>query len=377
MKRILIVVPSLGIGGQERIALNTAKSLSATFDAQMVVFQKKEKEYHADGVVVHQLNCPAQKTGLQRVFAQVKRAIRLARMRKRLSVDVVYSLGMTANLTNVLSGLVSRGKTVIAIHGFAEVKKCRINTFMLKRADAAVCIAQDMQHQLLKLYPDLTNTVVIENGYELEAAFRAGAREKAYDARAPKIIAMGRLDDVKRYDLLLRAFAIVTRSVPDARLSFLGQGEREQDLKDLAGSLGLERSVRFLGYRENPFDELASNDIFALTSKTEGFPNALIEALGCGLAAVSVDCPSGPREILSERYSPTPVQGVRFEKYGVLVENTADEAQLADRFAAALLQLIRAQDTLQCYQNEGRSHASEYSLDVYEKKLCDLFRALG
>ena len=372
MKKILVVVPSLGIGGQERIAVNTARCLSNEYCVELVVFQTREREYQTD-VPVHNLNLPTQKNRLKKVVWQMRRALKLARLRNSERVDFVYSLGMTANLTNVLSGLISKGKTIISIHGFAEVKRNRANTFIFRKANAVVCIAQEMQYQLLALYPQLKNTVVIENGYDLETVLNAPLPERVFDKSAPRLIAMGRLEDVKRYGILINAFAIVANAIPKASLSILGEGTKQESLQNLAKSLGLEQKVSFLGYQANPYDTLKDHDIFALTSKNEGFPNALIEVMSCGLAIVSVDCLSGPREILSEHYMPTPVQGICFEKYGVLVENFADEGQLIKLFAEALIRLIRTEDKVLMYQKNGKSRATDFSLDVYKDKLCKLF----
>lgn len=113
----------------------------------------------------------------------------------------------------------------------------------------------------------------------------------------PVVIAAGRFTAQKRHDLLLGAFALTKREI-DARLIILGDGELRGPLEAQIQSLGLQDSVILAGFRKNPYPILAQADLFALSSEYEGLPNALIEAQGLGLAAVSTDCPYGPSEII-------------------------------------------------------------------------------
>lgn len=112
------------------------------------------------------------------------------------------------------------------------------------------------------------------------------------------IIAMGRLTPIKGFDTLIRAFATQAESRPGWRLSILGEGPQEAKLRTLAESMGVGERVNLPGVMNPPWSALQHADIFALTSDFEGFPNALCEAMACGAACVSFDCPSGPRQII-------------------------------------------------------------------------------
>jgi len=111
------------------------------------------------------------------------------------------------------------------------------------------------------------------------------------------IIAMGRLHPQKGYDTLIKAFVRLRLKI-NARMVIFGEGIERPALEAQAKHLGLDTSVfQMPGFTPNPFALFARADLFVLSSRFEGFPNVLVEAMACGLPVVATDCPSGPREI--------------------------------------------------------------------------------
>jgi glycosyltransferase involved in cell wall biosynthesis len=115
------------------------------------------------------------------------------------------------------------------------------------------------------------------------------------DRTGPLLVSVGRLSRIKDQTTLLRAFALLP---PDCRLVIFGEGKQRGTLERLAHRLGVAARVALPGHSPNPFAHVARADLFVLSSRFEGFGNALLEALIVGTPAVSTDCPTGPREIL-------------------------------------------------------------------------------
>ncbi|MGW5780810.1 glycosyltransferase family 4 protein [Streptomyces sp. NPDC003863] len=124
------------------------------------------------------------------------------------------------------------------------------------------------------------------------------------DPAARTVVAAGRLTHVKRYDVLIDAFASVAADHPDWKLRIYGSGDAVQDLKaPLARqikALGLDEQVFLMGTVGSMEPEWVKGSIAAVTSQRESFGMTIVEAMRCGLPVVSTDCPHGPREIIED-----------------------------------------------------------------------------
>lgn len=117
-------------------------------------------------------------------------------------------------------------------------------------------------------------------------------------ASTHSILAIGRMTEQKGFDLLIRAFARLALRYPDWRLTILGDGPLRQEIECLRNELGLTEVVGLPGEVRNIDDYFSQADLFVLSSRYEGFPNALCEAMARGLAVVAADCRTGPREVI-------------------------------------------------------------------------------
>jgi glycosyltransferase involved in cell wall biosynthesis len=169
------------------------------------------------------------------------------------------------------------------------------------------------------------------------------------------LLGLGRLVPQKGFDLLLQAFADLAPAHSDWRLMVLGDGAERPRLEALARELGMSGSTIFPGRTAQPQAALRQADLFVLPSRFEGFPNALLDALACGVPAVAFDCPSGPADI------------VRHEVDGLLVP-PGDVAALS----TALARLMADAD-----QRRGMAaRAPEVLTRFGLEKVLDLWEAL-
>lgn len=144
---------------------------------------------------------------------------------------------------------------------------------------------------------------------------------------APVVISVGRLFPQKRMDLLIDAFARIRRGKL-AVLWICGDGPEREKLEQRVASHGIQSSVRFWGHVSNPYSLMRRADLFALTSDYEGLPNALIEAQGLGLPAVSTRCPYGPDEIIADGETGFLVEPGDIESLSKAMQTLVQDARL-------------------------------------------------
>jgi glycosyltransferase involved in cell wall biosynthesis len=137
----------------------------------------------------------------------------------------------------------------------------------------------------------------IQNPETQHPATQKLAAQDWFASNLPVIISTGRLAPEKGYDTLLKAFALVQQQI-DCRLVIIGEGDQRIELENLAQTLAIADKVWMPGYDANPYKYVSKADVFVLSSRFEGLPNTLIEALAVGTPCVSTRCKSGPSEIL-------------------------------------------------------------------------------
>ena len=245
----------------------------------------------------------------------------------------------------------------------SNLKRAKLVRILMKwlypRADAvagvSVGVARDLEHQLglkQETVRVLNNPVVNE---DLIAQSQADLEHPWFSANTPPVfLAVGRLNQQKDFSNLLDAFALVKKQ-KDARLIILGEGPEREKLEATIDRLNLKEDVLLPGFVKNPYAYMKRASCFVLSSKYEGLPTVLIEAMACGCPVVATNCPSGPDEILE------------CGTYGSLVPIENSEA-LARAMIKTLENPLKAELIMQ--------RANEYSIEKVVATYLSLFNSL-
>lgn len=159
----------------------------------------------------------------------------------------------------------------------------------------------------------------------------------------PCIIGMGSLHPQKGFDMLISAFALINKFYPEWHLYIIGDGFLKEKLLEQADRLGIDKRFHLLGYQPDPLHILKQGDMFVLSSRFEGYPNALIEAMSVGLAVISFNCPSGPGEIITNGYNGILVEKENIEELAKTMLKVIDEPRLRNVLGNNAMRII---DTL-------------------------------
>lgn len=332
--RLALFLPSLDGGGAERAFINLARSFASEGYAVDLVVARSTP------AVLHVPAAPRLRTvrlGKARVAGSVPAlAGYLRRARPAAIISAMSHANIAAILARRLAGTSTR--VVVTEHlpptFLANDRREQLNRVMpslmrlfYPHADEIVSVSDSLgddlaaaadlpRHSIRTIY----NPIPVE---ELHAQAAEPLCCEWLDADdAPLILGIGRLTDQKDFANLIEAVARV-RVVRACRLLIIGEGEERHALEALIGERGLAEAVRMPGFSANPYRYFKWARVFALSSKAEGLPLVLIEALALGVPIVATDCRSGPREIL------------RGGKLGRLVA-PGDPAALSDGLLAAL-----------------------------------------
>jgi glycosyltransferase involved in cell wall biosynthesis len=326
----------MNAGGSQRQLLNLLERLDRSrFDPQLFLISPHGELLSdvPDDVTAHIAHRPGSARNiLQSAFAARQRVDDLVKVLSEQRIDVVYD--RTYHMT-LITGAATRKfhvprASVIVSDPLRDFEtnperlrwlKRRMLRKAYQRADAVVAVSEGVRRAAIDYYglaPGQVETVW--NSFDVER-IQLQAREplSAELARRPgrfRIVAAGRLHEAKGYDLLIQAVRqiVVERGLPQVELVIAGGGEQEQSLRTLIEQSQLADHVILAGHLPNPLPLIRSADLFCLSSRYEGMPNVVVEAMCCEVPVLATDCKSGPRDILQDRFGrlvqPNDVEGL-------------------------------------------------------------------
>jgi len=238
------------------------------------------------------------------------------------------------------------------------------NNQLIRRADALQVISPQLEAYVRSWPHPPRRIYCIPNGVDLGGYIREnqaqGVRERLrISGDAPVIGSMGRLDKIKGYDLLLHAYQKITQKIPEARLLLVGDGPERLPLAELAARLSLPHPVIFTGYTEDVKPYLAVLSLFVCSSRSEGVPHSLLEAMAMGLPIVSTRV-GGIESVMEDR------------REGWLIP-----AEDVDALSSAVLELLSCPGTAQTCAQAARARVEqEFSLRRMVEQVQTMYREL-
>lgn len=221
-------------------------------------------------------------------------------------------------------------------------KKDKIERFgkRLVHYDKIVAICDEMKEELNNLYPYLKEKIIrIYNPFNFERIERLSNDIEELTSKETEllkekyIVAVSRLDSVsKDYSTLLKAMKILKERQIDEKLYIVGDGPSKVEIEEEIKRLELEENIVLLGRKKNPYIWLKNSDFFVHSSKFEGLPTVLIEALVCDKLVVSSDCPTGPKEILANETCGRLFEVGDYEKLAELLEEYIKNKELKEKY---------------------------------------------
>lgn len=304
--KICFFLPTLAGGGAERCMLILANECSRKgYEVHLVLANAVgEYGYLIDKkITVISLSCTS----------VIKSIPRLRYYLKKEKPNVLLSTLTHANVSCVLAKILSLTSVRLILreantpsidskYGWKQKVLSVLARGLYSSANYVVGVSEGVVEDLINKYKlERKKVVLIYNPTDINTIKNESLNECNHPWLVNKttkvILAAGRFSYQKDFDTLLHSFALVRKKI-DSRLIILGDGEDRERLYELAKKLEISEYCDFPGFTNEIFSFMRKSDVFVLSSRYEGLPGVLIQALICGCKVVSTDCPSGPREIL-------------------------------------------------------------------------------
>jgi len=400
-KTLLFIIPKLGSGGAERVIANLCQSLE-DFEKYVVIFEKEIK-YEVKANIIRIPLLPS-KNLLFRILNFLIIKLRLKNFKKKIKTSFTISFMEPANYYNIFTEH-NQEKIILTFHSYYSLKynpkrkfsvkkrfRLLFYKFIMKRfynkADLLIAVSKGIEFDLVKNFGINSEKIITIYNPVLLEEIEGFSKEKLFEYenifKHQVIITAGRLKRAKGQWYLLRIFKKLKEQHKDLKLLILGEGGLKEYLIKLSEELGLKTyvwdrdklnhdfDVYFLGFRKNPFKFMARSKLFVFPSLWEGLPNALVEAIACGVPVISADCMSGPREILAPNTDITrQTDKPEFAEYGILMPTFEYKFKSADEpldekeqmWVDIIDKMLTDDDLRKYYTEKGKERAKDFQIE--------------
>ena len=324
-KKLFFIINTLQRGGAERVLCILANEFQLKgFHVTIVCLNKAEPAYPLLPQI-QQISLLG-KRGKAHIFNRIKYAsliyLRLVKLLAKEKPDCVLSFMTTANLWNGLACISTNIPFIISEHTTPNHTVNSFNYFLRKltynvyrRSKAVVVVAQGIADCMKgnKSFSKLSNFETVRNPVNV---FPSLTKNQVHHRKF--IIAVGRLTYVKGFDQLIDAFRSI--KTPDIDLLIVGGGEEYENLNKQIMASGLSKRIILAGPKDNLQDYYSQAQLLVLSSRNEGYPNVLIEAMSFGCPCIAMDCEFGPSEIIIDEVNGILIERNNFDELIIQVD---------------------------------------------------------
>lgn len=394
-KNIGLLISELNNGGAERVVSRLSKILQDDYNIFLILFEDKYIMYDFAGTLVN-LDIPSVTGKLSKIKLLMLRAIKLKKKKKELELDCVISFLDSPNLVNILSRT-RLCRTVISIRNYSAFENQKstwgiiinyLYRLLYNKADRIVPVTKVIEKLYVESYGISKEKMrVIYNPYELDDIEKLMHKEPSLNTKSflgkTVFITVGRQMYQKGYWHLLKVFRKVHEL--NSNTILLMVGSKDESVVEFIRKYNMQDCIILAGTQSNPFSLMYRSDIYVLTSIFEGFPNALAEAMVCGLPIVAADCQSGPREILAPNTAISTVcDSIEEAEYGVLVHPMEKEENWNETVFTtgeeflfkAMMKLLDNDEMRKEYGIKAQKRAREFDYTVCKEKYIELIEEL-
>lgn len=370
MKSVLFLIPSLGGGGAERVLVNLVNNIDKSkyrVSVQTLFDVGVNRQYLNDDIEYipgFKRMIPGN-TKLFKLFSPKTLYRRI--VKKKYDIAVSYLEGPTARIiagcpypdSKLISWIhtlqFTKENAAYSFKSVIEAEKC------YRRIHRVICVAEEVKKDFLALYPFKNKQCqVLYNVNDTERIITF-SKETVNDIECSEeinVVTVGRLIPEKGFDRLISQHKLLIDIGLQHHIYIIGIGGEEKNLKQMVFDLGVEKTVHFLGFKDNPYKYVANADLFVCSSRREGFSTAVTEALILGIPVVSTEC-SGAKELLGEN-----------NEYGIVVDNSEDGIY------EGLKKMLSYPDLLKHYKKQAEIRGGFFSKEKTVKAVEDMLDSL-
>ena len=305
-KKIFLISNTLSAGGAERMLLNLASELSQipSFSITFITTSGHTPSFFnvPEGIKHISLSSAHTKNIALHILQFIKKTFKLRQLFQKQNAEIiVISFLENINILNIISTLGLRAKSIISIRNHPQYKSVPFWIKLLRRLFYPVAETLVVQTESIKKWctdRKLNKNIIVIPNFLSHEFDQMKLSPKLTNEDLPYFFSIGRLHEQKGFDTLLEAIAILLQKGLQAKCKIIGTGPQLDNLKIKISKLHLNEIVTIIAPIRDAKLLYQQGNIFILSSKYEGFPNVLLEAMSMGIPVISTNCPSGPSEII-------------------------------------------------------------------------------